>query len=222
MQCKDLLGVIGRSYIFTQSINVKKKLLQSVIEKSGGLHEAKLDINVMRLMRTKLQRWQQLEDAIGSEMVEAFKETLLAPIRSMLPANAKLDAKESHSLLVMASGYGLGLLKYVAKYGVTARQKTSLRSVFWAVKETFDKCSKRKTEEKASAIQYLMSHDIFSKQIKVGNSDVDALVASVLYSKQGIQQGRTLVEGLRFATQKGQKYETFRGLIDRVRAHCNA
>jgi len=222
MQCKDLLGVIGRSYIFTQSINVKKKLLQSVIEKSGGLHEAKLDINVMRLMRTKLQRWQQLEDAIGSEMVEAFKETLLAPIRSMLPANAKLDAKESHSLLVMASGYGLGLLKYVAKYGVTARQKTSLRSVFWAVKETFDRCSKRKTEEKASAIQYLMSHDIFSKQIKVGNSDVDALVASVLYSKQGIQQGRTLVEGLRFATQKGQKYETFRGLIDRVRAHCNA
>uniref|UniRef100_A0A7S3ZDS9 Non-specific serine/threonine protein kinase n=1 Tax=Lotharella globosa TaxID=91324 RepID=A0A7S3ZDS9_9EUKA len=220
-QAKGLLQCINSANIFVANFSTTMGKMQLVIEKSGDLHDAMLNVHMLRLLNVKYQKWEEFDGAIGSELVRAFRDTLLGPVREALPPGNEISKRDGRNILVMASQFGLGMLKNVAKYGVGSHPVPSIRDFFWKAKETFEKCDAKRKEEKTMAIQYLMSHSVFSKQVRVTNNDVDNLVVSVVYSKQGIQQGRTLVEALKLVAHTKGSLDSFRSLIDAVKAQCN-
>ncbi|GAB5366746.1 hypothetical protein AAMO2058_001170100, partial [Amorphochlora amoebiformis] len=221
-QCQTLLEKISSSGIFeSKVIQATMGSLQNLIEKCGDLHDAMLMVDMCRLMGGKYEDWEELQKAVDGVKLKEFRKTLVGPIRETLKRGAFMDEKEVRHILVLASQNYIEMFNNILMHAMGRRSKRSLREIYWSAREQYERVDKKMEAEGNSTVQYLRKSTIFSRQVKLYSEDINRLVKTVLLSKQGIQDNRTMLEALTIVSQGGQKFKSLRELASAVSILCN-
>lgn len=212
-QCKDLLRTISASRLFRSNLSVTARRMQALIERSGGLVDAKINVVILKALGVVIEDWNQLEKAAQSPRIANFKNGILETVNASLPDAKRATARELSQLLLMSVPFDIKYLESVIKHGIGQHPVPSFAYMYWAARAALQKgCAKVPTERKA-IVEFLSKHSLFAQTMQVKESDLQALAKEVIFSKAGIQTGLRVENVLKGYSESCKIFSTIGELV---------
>lgn len=218
-QCQDLLTLIGKSGLFAAALSVTMKDLMSLINQSGDLHDAKINIGILAGAGVKVKSWAQLEAALLGDTVRRFRQGVQTALRERV-SGGKVSKTDMKTYLVMARKYRISACEAVIRFGTGTHPNATFAHVYWRSIKTFEQANLMMKKERTEGMQFLMKNSVFRVQVRVTNSDVSKLVASVVFSRKGLGMGMRLQDAVKRIVADRRSFDSFTALIAAVAELC--